>query len=571
MSSSISSLCSSPLNVIPSTRLLSLFDSLGPVMTGPSSSHTAGMARIGKIAHNLMGGTPDTIRISVYGALSHTYKGHASDSAIVGGLLGEAQDSPLLRNALALAREKGISVEVNRFPEDKRNPNTITIVATLAGKAFSVAGVSMGGGEVQITRVDGYSVVIRGNESGCLIVSPKNLNQEAVEAITGKLEKFSCAATAESLSSSPPERCPVDLSEEYKTQRAQANGGTEGVMYLCLSPQPLAQNILDKLADLATGYVYPIKPISDLRLKNTKPAFNSFASYQEVAATFGEDKTSGVAAGIAYEEKRSGFSKKEIYERVSALWNIMRASVEEGLAGNNDMLAGFVPSNEGQKLQQFINSGNSLTGSVVGSAIAAAIAVMECNASMGCVVAAPTAGACGMLPGALWAMEKSGVCTTQEVIDGLIVAASVGVICAQRITISGAVGGCQSEIGVGSAMTAAALTAIKGGDAHQICHAAALSLKNTLGLICDPVGGPVEVPCIKRNAMGIANAFASADMALAGITSRIPPDEVVDALLNVQSLMHADLRGNLKGGLASTRTGKELKDAWYDKMKIISN
>ena len=149
----------------------------------------------------------------------------------------------------------------------------------------------------------------------------------------------------------------------------------------------------------------------------------------------------------------------------------------------------------------------------------------------------------------------------------VLIAAAVGVLVAMRAPISGAIGGCQSEIGVASAMTAAGLAQLGGGTPEQVIHAAAIALKNLLGLICDPVAGPVEIPCIKRNAVGVSNAFAAADMALAGIASRIPPDEVVDALINVQGLLHPDLRGNLRGGLASTATGRALKDEWYARMK----
>ncbi|MFR6520314.1 MAG: L-serine ammonia-lyase, iron-sulfur-dependent, subunit beta, partial [Bilophila wadsworthia] len=187
--------------------------------------------------------------------------------------------------------------------------------------------------------------------------------------------------------------------------------------------------------------------------------------------------------------------------------------------------------------------------------------------SMRCVVAAPTAGACGVLPGAfLSAAEERGL-GDDAIVDGLLVAAAVGVLVAMRAPISGAIGGCQSEIGVASAMTAAGLAQLGGGTPEQVIHAAAIALKNLLGLICDPVAGPVEIPCIKRNAVGVSNAFAAADMALAGIASRIPPDEVVDALINVQGLLHPDLRGNLRGGLASTATGRALKDEWYARMK----
>ncbi len=143
-----------------------------------------------------------------------------------------------------------------------------------------------------------------------------------------------------------------------------------------------------------------------------------------------------------------------------------------------------------------------------------------------------------------------------------------GALIAMRAPVSGALGGCQSEIGVASAMTAAALAQLSGGTAKEVVHASSLALKNILGLICDPVAGPVEIPCIKRNAIGVANAFAASDMAIAGIESIIPPDEVVDALINVQKLLPVELRGSMRGGLASTPTAQKLKDKWFAKLGV---
>ena len=212
---------------------------------------------------------------------------------------------------------------------------------------------------------------------------------------------------------------------------------------------------------------------------------------------------------------------------------------------NSDMLAGLVPGDAGFRLARRVESGQALSGRTIGMAVARALAVMENNGSMRCVVAAPTAGACGVLPGAfLSAAEERGL-GDDAIVDGLLVAAAVGVLVAMRAPISGAIGGCQSEIGVASAMTAAGLAQLGGGTPEQVIHAAAIALKNLLGLICDPVAGPVEIPCIKRNAVGVSNAFAAADMALAGIASRIPPTtkkgRMVPAFRGIEKTMPASV------------------------------
>ena len=198
--------------------------------------------------------------------------------------------------------------------------------------------------------------------------------------------------------------------------------------------------------------------------------------------------------------------------------------------------------------------------------MARALATMETNGCMGCVAAAPTAGSCGVMPGSLVTLAEVQNANQEKIFEALLAGAMVGVLIAMRAPVSGAIGGCQSEIGVASAMTAAGLVQLVGGSPKQVAHAAALALKNMLGLICDPVAGPVEIPCIKRNAIGVANAFAAADMALAGIDSIIPPDEVLDALINVQNLLPVELKGTLKGGLACTSTAQRLNEAWKKKL-----
>jgi L-serine dehydratase len=190
---------------------------------------------------------------------------------------------------------------------------------------------------------------------------------------------------------------------------------------------------------------------------------------------------------------------------------------------------------------------------------------MEVNASMGRVCAAPTAGSCGVLPGVLSAVKEKRSLDDEAILNALLVAGVYGALVAFKAPISGALGGCQSEIGVASAMAAAALAHIGGGTAEATAHAMALALKSLLGLVCDPVAGPVEIPCIKRNAVGVANAFTSADMALAGIRSVIPPDEVIDALRNVQQLMPPELRGTTQGSLGVTKTAKRLKEEWLSR------
>jgi L-serine dehydratase len=248
----------------------------------------------------------------------------------------------------------------------------------------------------------------------------------------------------------------------------------------------------------------------------------------------------------------------------------MRQSVDTGLTGKAQLLGGFCPGNDGLRMMKAHEAGTTISGGILAAAIARALSVMEVNGAMGLVVAAPTAGSAGVLPGVIFSIGERLGKSDDELVQALVVAAAVGICIANKASLSGAVGGCQGEVGVAAAITASAAAFLGGGDPEQCIQAAALTLKNLLGLICDPPAGPVEVPCIKRNAIGVAAALMAADMALAGIKSYIPPDEVVDALVNVQKLLPQQLKGSTIGGLGCTATGEKMRLEWQLKLKQMS-
>jgi L-serine dehydratase len=205
-------------------------------------------------------------------------------------------------------------------------------------------------------------------------------------------------------------------------------------------------------------------------------------------------------------------------------------------------------------------AGGGLTGSFLNHAMARAIAVSEYNAAMGKIVAAPTAGSCGILPGTVITMLDEGRCTEHDAVMALFTAGAIGMVIANQASVSGAQGGCQAECGSASAMAAAALVELAGGTPIQAAHGCAMAIKNQLGLVCDPVAGLVEIPCIKRNASGVAIAFTSAEMALAGIESKIPVDECILAMRQVGDMLPCSLKETAQGGLAATPTGILLRN-----------
>ena len=220
-------------------------------------------------------------------------------------------------------------------------------------------------------------------------------------------------------------------------------------------------------------------------------------------------------------------------------WQAM-ADAADSYTGRRKSVSGLV-GGDGMKMRQYCLRGEAMSGGYVSEVIAEALSMAESNACMCRIVAAPTAGACGVLPAVLLPLCRYEELSQHQLLEALYVASGIGAVIAYRACIAGASGGCQAEIGTASAMAAGALVALRGGSGEQIGHAVAMALKNLMGLICDPVAGLVEVPCVKRNVIGAVNAVSVADMAMAGITSRIPVDEVIDAMGRVGSLLSPDL------------------------------
>ena len=215
---------------------------------------------------------------------------------------------------------------------------------------------------------------------------------------------------------------------------------------------------------------------------------------------------------------------------------------------------------DGEKMHAAREAGTLLCGKFIGKVMEKALKTGESNACMKRIVAAPTAGSCGVVPAVFLTLEEEKHFSEEKMVEALYVAAGIGGVIANRAFLAGAAGGCQAEIGSASAMAAGGVAYLMGGDAVQISHAATLALKNLLGLACDPVAGLVEVPCVKRNVMGAVNAMTSSDMVMAGITSKIPPDEVIDAMRAIGRSMSEDIRETGKGGLAGTPTGVAIRE-----------
>ena len=458
-----------------------LFDVLGPVMIGPSSSHTAGAARIGYTAQKLLGEIPVQADIGLYGSFATTGKGHGTDKALVAGLLGLRPDDPRLPDSFALAAEQGMAFRIHPVELRSAHPNTAVLTLTgREGRVLSMKAASVGGGRIRVTEIDG---------AGVRFPHPPPAGTEAGD----------------------PARHPEGDLPEHRRARRRRGGMTM-----------------------------------------------SFLSCEEMLAAARSQNLSLAEAILRSDLAESRLTEEASRHAMHHLWHVMEATSRDydpaqrsrsGLSGG-----------DAAKVEQAHQAGRSYGGDYLAEVTAEALKTAECNACMKRIVAAPTAGSCGVLPAVLLPLARAGEADEEAICDALYVAAGFGQVIAARATLAGAEGGCQAEVGAASAMAAAALCHLKGGTPEQCAAAAAMALGNLLGLVCDPVAGLVEVPCIKRNVVGAVNAVSCANMALAGVDYAIPCDEVIDAMGRVGSLLSPDLRETGQGGLAATPTGVRIAE-----------
>lgn len=261
---------------------------------------------------------------------------------------------------------------------------------------------------------------------------------------------------------------------------------------------------------------------------------------------------------IAKEVELSGLSEEQIREKMGESLEIMKSAVKSSLNEGRKSVGGLI-GGEAKKIQDRGKTHKPVCGPIMSKAISSAMGVLEVNAAMGKIVAAPTAGSCGIIPGTLIPIQDEFGLSDEETVNALITSSAIGMIITRNATVAGAEGGCQAETGSAAGMAAAAVVELMGGSPEASLHAASMCIKNILGLVCDPIAGLVEAPCQTRNAMGAANALICAEMALSGVTSIIPFDEVVETMYRVGKAIPFELRETALGGLADTPTGRKIQ------------
>ena len=509
----------------------SAFEVLGPIMVGPSSSHTAGALRCARVAASLVSGRVQSVRFTLWNSFAHTYRGHGTDRALVAGILGLATDDERIRDAFALARKAGLEVAFDVAPDDTSvHPNTVDIdMACDDGTSCQVRGESLGGGRVRISRVNGVGVDITGTYA-TLFVAHRD-----VPGILASLTHLLAEAKVN-----------IAFCRTYRTEqggRAYSVFETDGAP--ADGVLPMVRALRD--VSFATFISVPGSTSATAPGVSTRELFDDGEQLLEACAERG--LTIGgvmeLREGTLVGETRAAESMRRVIE-------VMRAETSEPLSAPERSLGGFIGGEA-----HLVDAGAprwaaSLMGAVQTDAVARAMAVLERSAAMGVIVAAPTAGSAGVVPGCVLAVADATGAGEKDVASALFCAAAIGGLIQAHACVAGAEGGCQAEVGSAAAMAAAGLVELLGGTPEQALTAASLAISNLLGLVCDPVGGLVEVPCQARNAIGVAAAFSAAQLALSGVRWLVPFDEVVAAMAEVGHALPSRLRETARGGLAAT-------------------
>ena len=508
----------------------SAFEILGPIMVGPASSHTAGALRCANVAASLLEGTVRRVHFTLWNSFAHTYRGHGTDRALVAGILGLDTDDERIRDAFALAAARGLEFEFVIGGDDASlHPNTVDIeMDAEGGKHATARGESLGGGRVRISRINGVGVDITGAYS-TLFVAHRDA-PGALAALTGLLAEHK-----------------VNIAF-CRTYRTEAGGQAYSVFETDSAPGKdvlPAIRALD-LVDNATFIELPGSASSLAPGVSTPELFDDGAQLLDACERFGMN----IGAVMAVREAHL-IGEDACVASMRRVLDIMRDETTSPIRQPSRSLGGFIG---GEARGVALNGAGRLSAALMGEvqtmAVARAMAVLERSASMGVIVAAPTAGSAGVVPGCILAEAEHLGLDDHEIMDALYCAAAIGLNLSTSACVAGAEGGCQAEVGSAAAMAAAALVQMLGGTPACALDAASIALSNLLGLVCDPVGGLVEVPCQNRNAIGVAAAFSSAQLALSGVHSLVPFDEMAKVMLAVGHALPSSLRETAKGGIA---------------------
>lgn len=506
-----------------------LNDVLGPVMRGPSSSHTAGSYHIGRTVRDLLGDEPAraAFRFDPHGSYAQTYREQGVDLALAAGLMGRPVTDHGFKTAPAAARKSGLRIRFEVSPiAGASHPNTVDIrLESRRGKGLAAVAESTGGGSFLVTDVDGWPVRIDGKAHQILVWAKRGAGAGLRKSLAGNLPLLA--------------------------KPGWSNRAGRLLLSLRLSAAPDAAFVQGLASTRGVDRVRVASPV--FFVQKGRPLFGSAEEMLRLAQ---KRRWTLGATALAYEAALLGVPEKAVRAELSRRFEIMEESVEAGLGRKGLAMQLLRPT--AHKVWRAEKSGRLAAGGLHARAAARALAAMHVSNSMGVVCAAPTGGSAGVIPGVVVSLAEEWRIPRAAVIRSLAAAAAVGLILAKRATFAAEVAGCQVEIGAAGAMAAAAVVEAAGGTARQAADAAAISFQNTMGSVCDLVQGMCEIPCHTRNAVAAAGAFVCADLVLGGYENPVPLDETIDAVFESGKMLPPELRCTARGGLALAPSARRL-------------
>jgi L-serine dehydratase len=513
------------------TRKVSIFNEvIGPVMRGPSSSHTAASYHIGSLVRNLLDNEPAVVDIifTKNGSYAAVYHQQGSDRGFATGLLGWKITDDRFLKALKESEKAHIKINfrVEALVKDD-HPNAIEILGeSRSGCKLTILARSIGGGAIELRKLNDWPIHLMGDAYDVLIELRRMTKGAVVELLSKDVENLE-----------PPS--------------VQSSG--DRMLIHFKASHPLKEGMVNRLRSLpGIINVWMTSPVFF-----PQPGEPLFTSGEEMIDLALKNNCSLGRLALSYEAKLLGISEDEASKEMFRRYEIMREAMIKGLDRNLKGMQLLQPS--AGSIIEAERTGRTAIGGIHTRAAARALSVMHVDCAMGVVCAAPTGGSAGTIPGVITTLAEEKNLTEEQIVLAMFAASTIGLILAIKGTFAAEVAGCQVEIGAAGAMSAAAVIEVAGGTAQQACDAAAISFQNTMGSVCDLVQGMVEIPCHTRNAVAASSAFVCADLILGGYINPIPLDETIDAVMSVGNMLPPELRCTALGGLAITPSALAMK------------
>lgn len=506
-------------------------DVVGPIMRGPSSSHTAAAWRIAKLSLEILNEPlkKAVIEFPKEGAWATNYKEQGTELGINGGLLGLDITNPLMKRAEELIKERGldISYEVNSFSIE--HPNTVRLsLEGLKGERTQIIAVSLGGGAFEVRKINQFDCIIQGEYYHLLIAcgSSESTEEDIKKIISQDV-----------------------IIKEFVVK--------DDRLTIVKATHKFSENIINELkSKFGVNNVKIVNPILPIAPANM-PGY-PFKNVDSLIEYSKNEKLTLGSLGLNYEMQLSGLSEKELISKMENIIEVINNSIKTGLQGTT--YSDRILHHQSHLIEKASNENKILKNSVVNDIIANVTAIMESKSAMEVIVANPTAGSSGTVGGVIKAISKELNSSKDEIIKAYFAAGMVGVIFSKGPGFSAEEHGCQVECGAASGMAAAAIAQLFGGTASQAIDSASIAIQNMVGLICDPVADRVEVPCLGKNINAAVNALTAATMVCSGFEAVIPLDEVIETVSKVSKQIPSCLKCTGTGGLAITKTALNLKE-----------